>query len=90
MARVMALVRVLPEGLEVDLDTLAKKINDALPENYLLAEARKEPIAFGLEALLLLVVMPEETEGGTYELEQRISAVEGVSEVEILRVTRAS
>lgn len=90
MARVMALVRVLPEDVEVDLDVLARKISAALPENYLLAEARREPIAFGLEALLLLIVMPEETEGGTYDLEQRITAVEGVSEVEILRVTRAS
>lgn len=83
------LLKIFPESVDVDLNKLIKSIKDKLPEEYQLISHKEEPIAFGLKALNVLISMPEIKEGGTYELEQIISKIEGVSEVEVLRVTRS-
>ncbi|MDH5815556.1 MAG: elongation factor 1-beta [Candidatus Nezhaarchaeota archaeon] len=93
MAKVMVLLRVLPIDIEVDMEGLKDKIQAAiikLGEGFALQSYRIEPIAFGLKALRLAIVMPEETEGGTYVLEETIRGVEGVGEVEVEFVSRTS
>ncbi|PWV36348.1 MAG: elongation factor 1-beta, partial [Desulfurococcaceae archaeon] len=45
-------------------------------------------IAYGYKALLLHIRFPENTEGGTEELESKILSVAGVSSVEIEAVSR--
>lgn len=89
----MVLLRVLPIDIEVDMEGLKDKIQAAiikLGEGFALQSYRIEPIAFGLKALRLAIVMPEETEGGTYVLEETIRGVEGVGEVEVEFVSRTS
>jgi len=88
MARVAVLVRILPEDAELKLEELRNKITEKLPEKYQIVQYQAEPIAFGLEALRMVVFMPEETEGGTEELETILLSVPGVSQVDILNVTR--
>jgi len=88
MAKVAVLLRVLPEGVEVPLEELAERIKGALPGEYEIVSKGEEPIAFGLKALLLKVLMPEEKEGGTSELEEIVGEVEGVSQVEVVMVSR--
>ncbi len=87
-ARVLVVVKVYPSDVNINLDELAKKIEEALPEGYELARKAIEPIAFGLNALKLYILMPEETEGGTSKLEEILSKVEGISEYEIEAVHR--
>jgi len=87
-AEVAVVLKVLPTEPGADLDELAEKIKSRLPPQYQLVSYEKEPIAFGLEALRLLVFMPEDQVGGTSDLEEIIKGVEGVSEVDILMVTR--
>ncbi|MEM0093763.1 MAG: elongation factor 1-beta [Thermofilum sp.] len=89
MSQVAALVRVLPEDAEIKAEELYKSIVELLPSKFKVIEHRAEPIAFGIEALLLLVLMPENIEGGTEELEQALMSVKGVGQVDVLRVTRA-
>lgn len=88
MARVAALAKIYPTGIEVDLEGLLRVIEDSLPEGYKLEGSRVEPVAFGLKALRVLVSMPENIEGGTEELENILKSIEGVSEVEIEAVHR--
>ncbi|ABL78063.1 elongation factor 1-beta [Thermofilum pendens] len=90
MSKVAVLLRVLPDDAETKPEELYKKIAAALPEKYQVAQYQAEPIAFGLEALRMVILMPEETEGGTEELETIIQSVQGVSQVDVLNVTRFS
>ncbi|MEM2763777.1 MAG: elongation factor 1-beta, partial [Sulfolobales archaeon] len=69
MGRVVVAVRVNPESDEVDIDRLVGKIRQVLPSQYELVKAEKFYIAFGLYGLRVYLAMPEEYEGGTYELE---------------------
>ncbi|RLE90553.1 MAG: elongation factor 1-beta [Thermoprotei archaeon] len=87
-SEVAVVIKVLPDEPGVDLDKIAEDIKKALPPEYKLMRYEKEPIAFGLEALKLLIFMPEDFEGGTSQLENIIKKVNRVSEVEILMVTR--
>ncbi|RLF65925.1 MAG: elongation factor 1-beta [Thermoplasmata archaeon] len=89
-ARVLVTLKVYPVDIEVDLDDLAKRIAEGLPKEYKLLDYKKEPIAFGLNALMTLISIPEETVGGTEDLEERVKRVDGVSEVEVLFVRRVS
>ncbi len=90
MARVLAVVKVYPSGTEIDLDKLVEDIKSKLPEGYEITKHQKEPIAFGLNALILYILMPEETEGGTSTLEDLLRSVEGIEEVEVEAVHRIS
>ena len=88
MGQVAVLVRVLPEDAETKAEELYRSIVSALPDRYKVVEYKVEPIAFGIEALLLLVLAPENIEGGTEELEQTLLSVKGVGQVDVLRVSR--
>ncbi len=90
MAKVLVLLKVLPEDINIDLEELKNKIAEALPEGYEIKGYDIEPIAFGLKALRLYVFIPEETEGGTEPLEKAVMNVEGVSQVEVEAVHRIS
>ncbi|MCC6042927.1 MAG: elongation factor 1-beta [Candidatus Verstraetearchaeota archaeon] len=93
MAKVMVVLRVLPADVEVDVEGLSARIQMAiskLGKGFALQSYKIEPIAFGLKALRLIVVMPEETEGGTYLIEEALRGVEGVGEVEVEVVSRIS
>jgi elongation factor 1-beta len=93
VANVMVILRVLPADVEVDIEDLRRRIQMAISKlggSFALQSYKIEPIAFGLSALRLAVVMPEETEGGTYSLEEAVQSVEGVGEVEVEAVSRIS
>ena len=88
VAKVAVFLRIFPEDISTSLENIVKEIEQKLPQGYSLKAWDEEPIAFGLKALRLLITMPEEMEGGTEPLEQLISQVPGVSQVEVLMVHR--
>lgn len=90
MARVLVVMKILPEDINIDLEELKDRIKEKMPEGYELARYEIEPIAFGLKALRIYVVMPEVTEGGTEPLEKIVSSIDGVSQVEVEVVHRLS
>lgn len=77
--------RVLPEGLEVDLKKLEEDIRKALPEFAKMMASEQRPLAFGLKALHVLVVM-DDKKGGAEQVESAISGVSGVQSVEIVEM----
>lgn len=90
MARVLVVMKILPEDININLEELKERIKAKLPSGYELARHEIEPIAFGLKALRVYIIMPEVTEGGTEPLEKLVSSIEGVSQVEVEVVHRLS
>lgn len=90
VVKVLALVKVYPSDVNIDLEELVKKIKEKLPADHEITRYEKEPIAFGLHALRLYIVLPEESEGGTSRLEDAIRGIKGVEEVEVEAVHRLS
>lgn len=87
MANVVVQLKVLPEGIEVDLDRLQDQIKDVLPGNARVYKIIEEPIAYGLKCLKVTVIIPD-AEGGTDPVEKAISSINEVSRVEVELVSR--
>ena len=85
MGEVALQYRILPDGLEVDLDALLDGVTKALPEGARMKASEKKPVAFGLKALHVLVVL-EDREGGAEQVESAMAGVPGVQSVEIVEM----
>lgn len=80
--------KIMPEGLDVDLNVLRKSIEEKIKTLEGTPSGVEEvPIAFGLKALVFSFAFPEENEIET--LESAINEVEGVSSVEMIDYRRA-
>ncbi len=87
MARVVVTLKVMPEDVDVDLDDLLERIKTVIPEGTDVRATEITPVAFGLKALRMNVAR-DESLGGTDDIEDAISTLEGVSQVEVERVSR--
>ncbi len=82
MGKVYMKLRVMPEDVDVDLEKVYEKIKEIAPENVEIRDYKIQPIAFGLKALLVVAVMPDE--GGIGDkLVESIKQIEGVESVEV-------
>lgn len=88
MGRVVVAIRVNPQSDEVNLEELTAEIKQSLAPQYEFLKAEKFYIAFGLYGLRVYIAMPEEYEGGTYELENTLSKLKGVASIDVEYVTR--
>jgi len=88
MAKVVVSFKVLPQDINIKLDDLKKAIKEGLPEEAEVYKFAEEPIAFGLNALLVHIVMPENISGEMDKVEDAVKNTKGVSQIEILMVHR--
>ncbi len=82
MGNVYMKLRVMPEDLNVDLEGVYKEILKVAPEKVEIKDYKIQPIAFGLKALLIVAVMPDE-EGICDRLIESVQSVDGVESVEV-------
>ena len=76
--------KIMPESPEIDLDSVEKEVRDLNLGNV--TDVKIEPIAFGLKALRMLIILPDEGNIAE-ETRDKIKSIEGVHEVEIDGVT---
>jgi translation elongation factor aEF-1 beta len=87
MGKLVARIKILPNDVDVNLDDLANSISNT--EGIVVKRYSKEPIAFGISALILDVVMDEDNVD-TDAIEDRLRRFNGVGEVEIVNMSRES
>lgn len=88
MGKVFVSMKVFPSDITMDLNELKEKIKQSLPKSASMRKIEEEPIAYGLVALILHILIPEEESGVMDSLEDRIKGIDGVSQVETLMVGR--
>ncbi|WP_456483406.1 elongation factor 1-beta [Methanopyrus kandleri] len=90
MSKVLVDLKVLPESADVDYEELKEAIREKLESMDVVDSIEgmeEEPIAFGLKAIRVKVVVPD-AEGGTDALEDALKEVDEVNQVEVVSASR--
>jgi elongation factor 1-beta len=89
MSRLIARIKVLPSEADTDLDEVISKLKSNIPNGMGLERYGKEPIAFGLNSLICDFSL-NDVEGQMDSLEEYIKKTEGVSEIQVMNISRKS
>jgi elongation factor 1-beta len=85
MGKMIARIKIMPTDIDTNLDDLAYSISRSMT----VKRYSKEPIAFGINALVIDLVVDEENTD-TDALENTLKGYNGVSEVQIVNMSRES
>lgn len=89
MAYVIITLKVMPESPEISLTKLKDKVKEEIEKfGGVVGKIEEEPIGFGLSALIFRFNSPE-TKSNLDPLEEAIKKIDGVSNCEVIGVTRA-
>jgi len=80
--------KIMPESVETNLEQLKAKLKEATEsfESGVFSEAKEEPIAFGLKALIITIALSEDEESDA--IENAFRKIEGISSVELIDYRR--
>ncbi|MEI7826630.1 MAG: elongation factor 1-beta [Euryarchaeota archaeon] len=87
MGEVAVQLKIMPNSPEVDLKSLSDRITYQVAQCGRIYSYEVQPIAFGLKALILTVIV-EDKEGGTEAVEASISEIKEVESIQVVAVTR--
>ena len=76
MARLLLIVKILPTGVEINLDELVESIKTSLKDGIELKNYVKEPLAFGLEFIKAEFTL-DDAEGQMNSLEKTVTDTNG-------------
>ncbi len=87
MGEVLVILKVMPESADIKPEHLKERIEGRLSEELRIVGYEEEPIAFGLSALKVSLVV-EDKEGGISTVEEKIKKIEGVGEIDVVHLSR--
>ncbi|MCW4005136.1 MAG: elongation factor 1-beta [Candidatus Bathyarchaeota archaeon] len=90
MGHVVVTYKVFPEDIVKDFAPLKEQIKGVVPDNAEIMGYGEEPIAFGLVALLTQIQFSEDETGIADDVENKLSELPGISQVQTLMVRRTS
>jgi len=88
MAKVIVSIKIFPSDVTTDLNRLKNKVQKELPKYASVYKFDEEPIAFGLTALIVHIIIPEEKPGGLDEVEKQLQKIDEISQIQTLMVRR--
>lgn len=88
MADVVVVLKILPADSEQDIEKLKSLVGDSLNDLGKINKLGLEEVAFGLKAIRLEVIIPDE-EGKIGAVEDRLQSLDGVGQVDTEEVTLA-
>ena len=87
MGKIVIAYKIFPSESSVDLEILKENIKKQLSDIAAIQRFVEEPIAFGLCALKVNMVLPEK-EGILDETEKRLTDMEEIGQIQTLGMTR--
>ena len=87
MGQVLLTFEIMPEGLEVDLDKMKSGVESKISGFCKIEQVEVKPIAFGLKALMMNIVVDDE-EGMMDRVEQEIGSVPGVQNARVFALNK--
>jgi elongation factor 1-beta len=78
---------IMPDGIEVDLVQLKTQVEGAINDICSIQSTEERPVAFGLKALHMTVVV-EDKEGIMDQLEETIGRIDGVQNAKVVSLTK--
>jgi len=87
LGEVAAKIKIMPGGVETDLEALKGRLEAVIPDGVKLHGFTEEPIAFGLKAVIAVVIVGD-IEGGTDQVEEAFAAVDEVESVSVIELGR--
>jgi elongation factor 1-beta len=86
MGQVSITFEIMPEGLEINLEDIKSRVQDKIGNISKIEQTEIKPIAFGLKALMMNVLV-NDSEGIMDKLEAQIAEVEGVQSAKVVTMT---
>jgi elongation factor 1-beta len=90
MGSVIVTYKIFPEDIVENFDELKKQIDGIKPEFAFIEGYGEEPVAFGLNALLIQLKFPEDKTGIVDEFEEKLAKLPGISQAQTMFVRRSS
>ncbi len=87
MGEVAITYRIMPDGPEVDIDSIVETIRAGGPEWAKVNDVQIKPIAFGLKAIEALIVMGDKSGNNPDDVEKFLAGIPGVQNVETVNMT---
>jgi len=90
MGKIVISFKIFPSGIEVDLEKLKQQIEGILPSKTSIYGYQTEPVAFGLNALIAAIIIPEDETGLLDKIEEKLGKIPDVSQIQTIMVRRTS